>query len=66
MKAPPSRVMFLHRGAERPRPRAVLVSDRGFSWPGEREREVAVSGPRALGECAVDLENSLDDRRVGE
>jgi hypothetical protein len=55
VKAPRSRAMFLHRGVEGPRPRAVLVDDRGFSGPGEREREVAVSSFRALGEYAVDL-----------
>jgi hypothetical protein len=58
--------MLLHRGFEGPRPRAVLVDDRGFSGPGEREREVAVSSFRALGEYAVDLSNSLDHRRVWE
>src|SRR3954452_2395946 len=58
--------MFLHRGVEGPRPRAVLVDDRGFSGPGERECEVAVSSLRALREYAVDLESSLDHRRVGE
>ena len=57
--------MLLHRGFEGPRPSAVLVNDGGFSWPGEREREVAVSSLRALHEYAVDLENSLDHRRVG-
>jgi hypothetical protein len=58
--------MFLHRGVEGPRPRAVLVDDRGFSGLGEREREVAVSSLRALREHAVDLENGLDHCRVGE
>jgi hypothetical protein len=58
--------MLLHRGFEGPRPRAVLVDDRGFSGPGEREREVAVSSLRALREYAVDLESSSDHRRVGE
>jgi hypothetical protein len=58
--------MFLHRGFEGPRPRAVLVNDGGVSWPGEREREVVVSSLGALRECAVDLENRLDHRRVGE
>jgi hypothetical protein len=58
--------MFLHRCFEGPRPRAVLVDDRGFSGPGEREREVAVSSLRALREYAVDLESSSDHRRVGE
>jgi hypothetical protein len=47
--------MFLHRGSQGPRPRAVLVDDRGFSGRGEREREVAVSSLRALREYAVDL-----------
>jgi hypothetical protein len=47
--------MFLHRDFEGPRPRAVLIDDRGFSGPGERDREVAVSSFRALGEYAVDL-----------
>jgi hypothetical protein len=47
--------MFLHRGFEGPRPRAVPVDDPGFSGPGEREREVAVSSLRALREYAVDL-----------
>jgi hypothetical protein len=55
VKAPRSRTMFLHRGSQGPRPRAVLVDDRGFSGPGEREREVAVSSLRALREYAVDL-----------
>jgi hypothetical protein len=58
--------MVLHRGVEGSRPRAVLVNDRGFSGPGEREREVAVGRLRALRECTVDLENHLDHRRVGE
>jgi hypothetical protein len=55
VKAPRSRATFLQRGFEGPRPRAVIVDDRGFSGPGEREREVAVSSFRALGEYAVDL-----------
>jgi hypothetical protein len=58
--------MILHRGTERPRPRAVLVGDSGVSWPGEREREVAVSSLGSLGESAVDLENRLDHRPVGQ
>src|SRR3954453_16871607 len=66
VKAPRSRAMLLHRGFEGPCPRAVLVDDRGFSGPGERECEVAVSSLRALREYAVDLESSLDHRRVGE
>lgn len=66
VKAPRSRAMFLYRGLEGLRPRAVLVKDRGFSWPRERDREMAVSRFRALREHAVDLENSLDHRRVGE
>src|SRR3954451_659420 len=66
VKAPRSRAMLLYRGFEGPRPRAVLVDDRGFSGPGERECQVAVSSLRALREYAVDLESSLDHRRVGE
>jgi hypothetical protein len=66
VEAPRFRATFLHRSFEGPRPRAVLVNDRGFTWSGEREREVAASSFRALGESAVDLQNSLDDRRVGE
>jgi hypothetical protein len=58
--------MFLHSGFEGARPRAVLINDRGFSRPREREGEVAVGSHRALREYAVDLENSLDHRGVGE
>ena len=58
--------MLLHRGVEGPRPRVVLVDDRGFSGPGERECEVAISSLRTLREYAVDLKSSLDHRRVGE
>jgi hypothetical protein len=47
------------------RPRTVLVEDPGFCGPGGREHDVAVSSLRALRECAVDLVNSLDQRRVG-
>jgi len=56
----------MHRGFEGRRPLAVLVNDRGFSWPREREREVAVRSLRTLREYAVDLENRLDHCRVGE
>jgi hypothetical protein len=66
VKAPRSRATFLHRGFEGSRPRAVLVDDRGFAGPREREREVAVNSFRALREYAVDLQDSLDHRRVGE
>jgi hypothetical protein len=66
VKAPRSRAMSLHRGFEGPRPRAVLVDDRGISRTGERQREVAVSRLRALREDAVDLQSSPDHRRVGE
>ena len=55
VKAPRSRATFLQRGFEGPRPRAVIVDDRGFSGPGKREREVAVSSLRTVREYAVDL-----------
>ena len=58
VEAPRSRAMVLHRSIEGPRPRAVLVNDRGFSGTGEREREVAVSSLMALREHAVDLETA--------
>jgi hypothetical protein len=70
---PPAPTWQLHAPARVPvsrfvdrRPRAVLVNDRGPSWPRERDREAAVSCLRAPREYAADLQNSLDHRRVGE
>jgi hypothetical protein len=55
VKAPGLRAICLHRGLEGSCPSAVFVDDHGFAGAGEREREVAVSGFRALREHAVDL-----------
>src|SRR3954471_8545841 len=66
VKAPRSPAMLLHRGFEGPCPCAVPVDGRGLPGPEERERQVAVSTFRTLRDYAVDLESSLDHRRVGK